>query len=471
MRVLLQIRPDYRERPGGDATQATRTAEELRLLGVEAELVGGLVPDLGGYDLVHIFNTQVIGDPVRQAIRARRWGLPVVVSPIYWNPAGFRLATRDPDHDGAGQRALDHAERALQRLTLGAARLLLPNSRAEAAQIAATFPGLGANIRVVSNAVDRRYADGDGARFCARHGLTPRGFVLCAGRKEALKNQLALIRACRDLALPLVLAGQETDEAAGYIAACRAQAAESPTPVLFLPNLAPDDLADAYAAARVHAQPSFHETVGLSSLEAALGGAQIVTTVNSGAAEYLGERARYCDPTSSDSLAAALAAAWSAPSRQGVDPPIPTGHSWRQAAEDTLRGYEEVLRMTTDDATTRWLPEVPDGAYIAHLEDLIQLQLEATAARDAQFAALEAANRRLYAEFQELQGLHQGQERHAAALGAGLAAEAAERRRAEDAFRTLETQVQEQRDYTAKVEAALAAREQEPGRWGRKRNG
>lgn len=484
MRVLLQIRADYRERPGGDATQARRTAEELRALGIEADLVGGIAPDLAGYDLVHIFNTQVIGDPVRQAIRARRWGLPVVLSPIYWNPAGFRAATRGAADAAPGQAALDRAELALQRLALGAARLLLPNSRAEAEQIAATFPGLGATVRAVPNAVDRRYAEGDGARFCAAHGLEARGFVLCAGRKEALKNQLGLIRACRDLGLPLVLAGQETAAAAAYVAECRALAAGATAPILFLPNLDGVDLADAYAAARVHAQPSFYETVGLSSLEAALGGANVVTTRNSGAVEYLGDAAWYCDPASPDGLFEALAAAWSAPLRADLGPAIAARHTWRRAAEETARGYEEVLRMATDEPTTRWLPDLAPGEYVAHLEDLLQLQLEATAARDRQYADLEDAHRRLHDEFRALQGhyaevneqyaiLAKEQGEVAEQLTAGLAAEAAERRRTEEAFRALERSAAEQSAYLAKLEAELASRPPAPAssRWSLRRNG
>ena len=452
MRVLLQIRADYRDRPGGDATQATRTAEELRTLGVEADLSGGVAPDLAGYDLVHIFNTQVIGESVRQAMRARSWGLPVVLSPIYWNPGGFRAATH-PDRGKVRETASDRAERALQRLTLGAARLLLPNSRAEAAQLAATFPGLPARVRVMPNAVDARFAAGDSARFCAEHGFQGRSFILCAGRKEALKNQLGLIRACRDLGLPLVLAGQETAGAATYVAECRALAADAPAPILFLPNLGAEDLADAYAAARVHAQPSFYETVGLSSLEAALGGCNVVATRNSGAAEYLGDAAWYCDPISPDEIREAIAAAWAAPSRPEPGQLIATRHTWRRSAEETLRGYEEVLGMAGAEGTTRWLPDLPVEEYIVYLEELIQLQLEATTFRDQQFAT-------------ELAALHKVNSE----LEAGLAAEAVERQRTEGAFRALEAHVTEQRAYLEKLEAELAARPPRaaPSRWPRR---
>ncbi len=458
MKVLMQIRADYRERPGGDATQAERTAAELRLLGVDVDLVGGVAPDLAGYDLVHIFNTQVIGEPVRQAIRARSWGLPVILSPIYWNPTGFRAATHPDADKGTVETANDLAERALQRLTLGAAAVLLPNSQAEAAQISTTFPNVPGRIQVVPNAVDTVFATGDGARFCAQHGVTMRGFVLCAGRKEALKNQLGLIRACRQLSLPLVLIGQENAAAAAYIAECRALAADAPAPVIFLPNLGPADLADAYTAARVHVQPSFYETVGLSSLEAALGGCNIVATRSSGVAEYLGDRAWYCDPTTTTGIAEPLSAAWAAPLDTALGQRVAAEHTWRHAAVVTLHAYEEVLRMTDLPQTTQWLPTLPAADYVTHLEELVQLQLEATAFRDQQFADTQTAHSALYAEFKALQAIVDGNTAVTKGLEEGLAAEAAERRRAEEGFKALEAQAIEQGAYLAKLEAELAAR-------------
>lgn len=458
MKVLMQIRGDYQERPGGDATQAEQTAAELRLLGVDVDLIGGVAPDLAGYDLVHIFNTQVIGEPVRQAIRARSWGLPIVLSPIYWNPSTFRTATDLDTTQRTDETPNDRAERALQQLTLGAAAILLPNSRAEAAQISATFPAVSGQVRVIPNAVDPLFATGDGARFCAEHRLTERGFVLCAGRKEALKNQLGLIRACRELGLPLVLAGQENAEAAAYIAECRALAEGNPETVLFLPNLPAAALADAYAAARVHVQPSFYETVGLSSLEAALGGCNIVATRNSGVAEYLGDVAWYCDPATTTGIVEPLAAAWAAPLNPAHGQRVAAKHTWRHAAELTLHAYEEVLRMAELPQTTQWLPALPADDYATHLEELVQLQLEATAFRDRQFAEVQVAHSALYAEFKALQAIVDENAAVIQSLEEGLAAEAAERRRTEERFKALEAQAIEQNTYLAKVEAELAAR-------------
>jgi glycosyltransferase involved in cell wall biosynthesis len=433
LRVLIQTRANYRAVPGGDTVQAVHTAEELHALGVAAEVSGDLAPDLAVYDLVHVFNTFVIEEPFRQAARARAWGLPVALSPIYhWNQEALHQLTRGAAAAGPAQRAFDRLLHARQQTVFGAAALILPNSQAEASAIARDFPGLTVAVRVVPNAVDGHFANGDGSRFCARHGLTPRGFVLCAGRKEHRKNQAALIRACAALRLPLVLAGYEPPAAHAYLAECRTLAAASPAPVLFLPHLDPGDLADAYAAARVHAQPSYFETVGLASLEAALGGANIVTTADSGVAEYFGDAAWYCRASEPDSVREAVAAAWGAPLRADLGPALAARFTWRRAAEETLRGYEEVLRMPRDTQNTRWLPDLPPAEYIAHLENLVQLQLEATAFRDAQYDELLA----------------------------GFEAEQAERQRVEAAYRELAANASEQSAYLARLEVAHAAAHQ-----------
>ncbi|MGN6758111.1 MAG: glycosyltransferase family 4 protein [Thermomicrobiales bacterium] len=442
LRVLLQTRDDFRAVPGGDTVQAEHTAEELRALGVAVDLTGDLAPDLSAYDLVHVFNTFVIEEPFRQVVRARAWGLPVALSPIYhWNQDALRRLLYGAAAAGPAQSAFDRLLRARQQTVLGAAALILPNSRAEASAIARDFPGLPGLTRIVPNAVDGRFAAGDGARFCARHGLTPRGFVLCAGRKEHRKNQAALIRICAELGLPLVLVGYEPPAVHAYLAECRALAEASPVPVLFLPHLDPDDLADAYAAARVYAQPSYFETVGLASLEAALGGANIVTTADSGVAEYLDDAAWYCRASEPDSVRDAVAAAWAAPLRADLGPAIVARFTWRRAAEETLRGYEEVLRMPHDQQDTRWLPDLPPAEYIAHLENLVQLQLEATAFRDAQYDELLA----------------------------GFEAEQAERQRVEAAYRELAANAAEQSAYLARLEAAQAARTPAPSLFDRLR--
>jgi glycosyltransferase involved in cell wall biosynthesis len=380
VRVLAQIRTDHRHRPGGDTLHAERKAEELRALGVDVDVSGELAADPTEYDLVHLYNTTFVeSSTLRRALRARGCGVPIVVETIYWDTSYFDAPISFRHRDGMRRVALALAERAI------------PNSLLEAVALEQRFPEIFERLRVVPVGVDPLdAADGDAERFCAQHGVEP-GFVLCVGRKDLRKNQLRLIRACGVLGVPLVLAGGENPENASYVAACRAAAAGSDAHVLFLPHLEGRELAGAFAAASVHAQPSICETVGLSSLEAAVAGCNVVTTSESGISDYLGDEAWYCDPFSEESIAEAVGAALAAPRNTDLADRLRRDFTWRRAAEETLLVYDEAMREhEARDGT----PPLPPDQYAEHLEELVQLQLEAIAFRDESVDGLQthAAN-------------------------------------------------------------------------------
>lgn len=463
MRVLLQIRENYRERPGGDLVQAERTTAALQSLGIDAELSAAYAPDLRGYDLVHIFNTTIIAESFRHALHARNWGVPIVLSSIYWDLGPYRAATYPPAQSALEQRhlaALLARERAWQSFVLRTADLILPNAGAEAAALRRDFPRevAGGRMRVVPNGVEMQFADGDGQRFCQQHDLPYRGFVLCAARKEDRKNQHRLIAACAALGYPLVLLGAEPPEFADYIAECHALAEAQGARVLFLPHGGPAVLADAYAAARVHALPSLFESVGLSSLEAALGGANIVSTQECAIDEYLGRAAWYCDPYAVESIKDAVAAAYAAPLQPELGRYVAEHFGWSRVGALTVRAYEQVLATaatkehTMSEASSpqrdRWLPDLPLDEYAAYLEDLLQRQLATSDGFEAELVRLRGQVASGGADQQhELAGLRQQ-----------LQEETAERERVEAAFQQLAHDAEGLQHYCRQLEAALAQR-------------
>jgi glycosyltransferase involved in cell wall biosynthesis len=391
VRVLVQIRTNSGERDGGDTLHAERKAAELRALGVEVDVRGEWAADPSSYDLVHLYNTVVVVPTLRRALRARGCGVPVVLETIYWDTSYFHPPVPYRHEQGMCRLALDLSTRAIS------------NSAAEAALVARDFPDAAERVDVVPLGVDARpdIGHGDAAGFCERYGLAP-GFVLCAGRKELRKNQLRLIRACGSLGVTLVLAGAEHPEAEWYVAECRAAGAASGADVRFLPHLEGPELAGAFAAAGVHVQPSIWETVGLSTLEAALAGCNVVATSESGIADYLGDDAWYCDPWSERSIAEAVAAARAAPHpATDVAARLREQFTWRRAAEETLVVYEAAMRE--HEQRQGALP-LPAPQYTEHLEELVQLQLEAIAYRDEQAEAVTARVAELGAEVGHVRG-------------------------------------------------------------------
>jgi glycosyltransferase involved in cell wall biosynthesis len=382
MRVLVQIRPTHEEHTGGDTLHATRTAEELSSLGVEVEVSGSLASDLSEYDLVHLFNTELVEPTFRNCLRARAAGVPIVLTPIFWQAPVEDLRFGEADRANRRQR-----DAVMRTVAFGLADALLPSSQVELDGIAAQFSALPETIDVVPVGVDAEYGRGDGERFCALRELPQCGFVLCAARLEERKNQVRLIEACAPLDVPLVLAGPEYEDRAPYAAECREAAERTGADVRFVGLLTPTEMADAYAAAHVHVLPSIGETVGLASLEAALAGCNVVSTERCGVPEYLGDTARYCDPESIASIRDAVerALATAPDGRAGERAAVFT---WSRAAERTRVVYDAVSEDRPNAVDREWRAALSPEQYIEHLESLIQLQLETIALRDGHYASV-----------------------------------------------------------------------------------
>ena len=115
--------------------------------------------------------------------------------------------------------------------------------------------------------------------------------------------------------------------------------------VKFIDTLKSKDLANAYAAAKVHALVSWYDIPGLVSLEAALAGCNLVTTVRGSASEYLGDMAYYCDPGDLDSIAQALLTAWQSPPNPGLSLHVANNFSWEKTAQATYQAYCAVIGL------------------------------------------------------------------------------------------------------------------------------
>ena len=172
------------------------------------------------------------------------------------------------------------------------ADLLLPNAVGEADSIRRDF-GVSTPMTPVPNGVDPLSFSESSAPF------EDRRYVLFVGRIDPHKNQLGAIRALRGSGLPLVIAGHDHPHHPEYTAQCRDEGGDW---VTFTGEVSHDsaELADLYHGARVHLLPSWFETTGLVSLEAALSGCSVVSTSLGHAREYLDDLAWYCDPGPTD---------------------------------------------------------------------------------------------------------------------------------------------------------------------------
>ena len=375
MRVLMVNAPSAAQLRGGDLVAMTNTAAALRSLGVEVVATVELDPDPTGFDIVHAHNLRALDTTSRQVEALSRHGVPVVLTPLYVEPsfatwgvqavasafggkpedaeleralaalAARNLTVRLPDGseisaDGRARPLPGYDDR--QRAILEQVDRLLPSGVLEARSLMTQLGAVGKPFTIVPEGVDPGvFLDPDPMPFVQNHGL--RDFVLQVGRIETLKNQLLLARALRGLDVQLVLIGDTRDEA--YVERCRRH---GPKHIWIMPPLDQSALRSAYAAAAVHALPSWLETCGLTSLEAALGRCSLVVGTGGHEAEHFRDLAEYCDPADVDSIrAAVLRALEEGPRRadriETLRAHILEEHTWARTAEATLRGYRATL--------------------------------------------------------------------------------------------------------------------------------
>lgn len=363
MKVLFQSRSTLFSVPGGDTVQLMKTAESLRNLGVTVDISTDLEPSLEGYDLVHLFNLMRPQEVYMQAANAKRQGRRVALSTIYglyteyerkarpgllgfisrnvppWQVERLKVVARALTNGEIGQGSLLVAGLGYKRLCGRVAELadvFLPNSGSEMQRVHADFAQSHAKpYVVVPNAVDA--AVFDPAKVVVPESIRRfEGCILSAARIEGRKCQLELVRAVKDLDVDLVLIGKPAPNHTNYFDEIKREATSR---VHFVGQVAHDELAQYYAAAKVHALVSWMETPGLSSLEAGAMGCNLVITEKGDTRDYFGDDAHYCDPESIDSIRNALTAALAAPTNPHLQSRIRSDYTWFKAAEMTVKGY------------------------------------------------------------------------------------------------------------------------------------
>jgi glycosyltransferase involved in cell wall biosynthesis len=375
MRVLLQGRSarSIAVNAGGDQVKLEATARALRTtMGVDAQISTETEPDLTSFDAVHLFGLVRPQETWLQARNAHRQGKPVFLSTVYCDMWEFeRVARSGPvgwiaRHSnreviealkaagrGVNNREWSRGSLALflrgfsrmQREVIALSSLLLPDSHSEWLRVANDL-GLDPaddRVTVVPNGFDTEILNPLAAGQSPPAHLTQfKDCVLCVARLEGRKNQPNLIEAVRGTDMTLVLAGKATANQGRYVQRVKG-AAVSLDNVHVLGEVTPEEKAYLYSLARVHVLPSWMETTGLSSLEAAVAGCSVVISPNGDTREYFGDDAEYCDPGSPPSIRNALLRARDRGPSAALAHRIRTEYTWEKSADATYKAYARLL--------------------------------------------------------------------------------------------------------------------------------
>jgi len=367
MRVMFQSRSTLFSVPGGDTVQVLKTREYLVKLGLDIDISVEPEPDLSGYDLVHLFNLIRPQDVLIQVRNAKRYRKKVALSTIYglyteydrfarksatklvsnllstssleYSKTVLRIIKNHEVHKGIFQYLICGHMNA-QREIVSSVDVFLPNSESEKIRVLEDFEESRNKLFVVvPNAVDTTLFNPDNV-VVSDELSKYEGCVLCVARIEGRKSQLNLARAMRGLPYQLVLIGKPAPNHLGYYKQIRKEADNN---VHLLGQVEHSMLPQFYKLSKVHALISWMETPGLSSLEAAAMGCNVVVTDKGDPRDYFGNYACYCDPSDVDSIRAAVINAYEAPLNPRLRSHVLNNFTWERAAEKTLEGYRYAL--------------------------------------------------------------------------------------------------------------------------------
>jgi len=368
MKVLFQSRTNLFDAPGGDMVQMLKTKEFLEKLGVTVDVSLEFEPDLKDYDLVHLFNLMEPQDIYRQMINAKKQNKKIALSTIYGLYTEFEKKARggvfqkvakflSPYQINYLKTLIKHyfekrfhkgvfkmtykGYYGLMKEIVDNTSVFLPNSVSEMNRVATEFNLKNYNFVSIPNAIDKSvFTDSDTKKPNKYSEF--KDCILCAARIEGRKSTLNLVKAVKGTNYKLVLVGKESKNQKKYVEQVHEEAGDN---VTFLGAISHDDLRDLYNVAKVHVLASWMETPGLSSLEAAAMGCNIVVTKKGDTYDYFENYAFYCEPDDVDSIKRAIDKAYSSPFNPKLKEKILTDYIWEKTAQETLKGYELIMRI------------------------------------------------------------------------------------------------------------------------------
>lgn len=360
MKIAFLSRENLFTNPGGDTVHMAETAKALEKLGCEVTILSSstFVGKESSFDILHFFNLTRPADLLPHLGKIR---CPIVVSPIYVDysevdsmvRSGFAswlrrlLGKNSFELIKVAARIIKGNEKNLSFRyflkgyrgsileILKHTRVILPNSYSEMNRFKADFPSCEIPFTVVPNGINLDFLKN--VKKAEKENV-----IVCAARFERLKNQLSLIQATRDLNARLVLIGKPSPNQEDYFQMCKAKAHKN---VEFISHLPQNELFDILSMAKVHALPSWFETTGLVSLEAAYLDCSIVVTRKGDQSEYFEGCAHFCDPDNLESIKAAINAALLDEPSKALKDKIETNLNWTNAANISLEVYKRQIQI------------------------------------------------------------------------------------------------------------------------------
>lgn len=370
MKVLMQSRKNFFELRGGDTVQLEKTKMELEKLGVEVDFSLDFEPDLSNYDLVHLSNVTRIQETYLHVKNAKKQGKPIVLSTIYWPMDEFerlgqvgirkfinshvKIDTEEKIKAIArylkDKNSRNEATRNLwkigytkmQKYVVDNVDYFLPNSEMEMDEFCKFFGVEKDRYKVIPNAIDADIARKQDEVEIPKEFEKYRNAIICVGRIEPRKNQLSLVKALDKSNYKLILVGAVSDNQKGYFNEIKEIMDRNPN-FYYIPKIENSKLYQLYKVCKVSTLPSWLDTPGLVSLEAAAMGCNLAISSKGSTTEYFINMAEYCLPDDINGIRSAIDRAYAKPQNDKLKNRIFENYTWEIAGQKTLEAYKTIL--------------------------------------------------------------------------------------------------------------------------------
>ncbi len=370
MKVLMQSRKNFYSLKGGDTIQLLKTKAALEKLGVDVDISLEYTPDLSNYDLVHLSNLTRIQETYLHIQNAITYHKPIFLSTIYWPMDEFekcgqigirkkinhflgidgeervkavaRFVIDKNSRDMATKNLWKIGYTKMQQYVIKHTDYFLPNSKMEMSMLLENFGVTDKPYTVIPNAIDDEVAKRQSEAKIPKEFEKYKNAIICVGRIEPRKNQLALVKALDRSNYKLVLVGTVSNNQKKYFEHIKYYLDKNKN-FYYIPQIENDNLYALYKICKVSALPSWLDTPGLVSLEAAAMGCNLAISSKGSTTEYFGKFAEYCMPDDISSIRSAIDRAYNAPQNIDLMNYVYNNYTWKIAAKKTIESYKSLL--------------------------------------------------------------------------------------------------------------------------------
>lgn len=326
---MIFDRSDSTKFQGGDTIQIQAIKKFLISRGYHVDIFSSPA-DIQDYDEVFIFNLQRPFEGLLYANVAAKFNKPYIFFPVYWDLDSLRMKdapslksfikkiipskvlflakslrfyfkNRKLIQQFKANKSCALSFNKVSDYLLENAKHIIVNSVAEKEHLIEKF-GLkySDKAHVVYNGTDinEKISEGD-CNYLEKKYKLPSTFICCAGAIGPRKNQLNLVLAANQTNIPLIIIGKAAPGNMSYLKQIKKI---SKSNIYFIDQLSQQEIAYILTRSRGHIQPSFIETPGLASLEAASLNCPVCVSNVGPVREYFGESAIYVNPYDVESI-------------------------------------------------------------------------------------------------------------------------------------------------------------------------